>query len=121
MCIRDRVSISHKTSRAGDPHRHIHFQIGTRVWAGGAWRGLDTAALFRQQGAIRALGTAVLAAHPRLAAVLDAHGLTLDPVTGEVSELRPLNAVMSKRASQVARNLAMFACLLYTSPSPRDR
>lgn len=47
------------------------------------------AALFRQQGAIRALGTAVLAAHPELAAVLDAHGLTLDPVTGEVAELEP--------------------------------
>ena len=38
------VAVSHKTSRAGDPHRHIHFQIGTRVWAAGAWRGLDTAA-----------------------------------------------------------------------------
>ncbi len=78
------------------------------MWAGGAWRGLDTAALFRQQGAIRALGTAVLAAHPQLAAVLDAHGLTLDPVTGEVAELRPFNAAMSKRATQVTRNLAIF-------------
>ena len=102
------VAISHKTSRAGDPHRHIHLQVGTRVWAGGAWRGLDTAALFRQQGTIRALGTAVLAAHPGLADVLDAHALTLDPVTGEVAELRPFNAVMSKRATQVARNLAVF-------------
>ena len=71
------VAVSHKTSRAGDPHRHIHFQVGTRVWAAGAWRGLDTAALFKQQGAIRALGTAVIAAHPQLAVVLDAHGLTL--------------------------------------------
>ena len=102
------VSVVHKTSRAGDPHRHIHFQIGTRVWAAGAWRGLDTAALFKQQGAIRALGTAVIAAHPQLAQVLDAHGLTLDPVTGEVAELRPYNAVMSKRGEQVARNLARF-------------
>lgn len=102
------VGISHRTSRAGDPHRHIHLQIGTRVWAGGAWRGLDTAALFRQQGAIRALGTAVLAAHPQLAVALDAHGLTLDPVTGEVAELQPFNAAMSKRATQVARNLAVF-------------
>ena len=67
------VSVVHKTSRAGDPHRHIHFQIGTRVWAAGAWRGLDTAALFKQQGAIRALGTVVIAAHPQLARVLDAH------------------------------------------------
>ena len=102
------VAVSHKTSRAGDPHRHIHFQIGTRVWAAGAWRGLDTAALFRQQGAIRALGTAVLAAHPQLTQVLDAHGLTLDPVTGEVAELEPWNALMSKRGAQVARNLEKF-------------
>lgn len=86
------VSVVHKTSRAGDPHRHIHFQNGTRVWAAGAWRGLDTAALFKQQGAVRALGTAVIAAHPQLAAVLEVHGLTLDPVTGEVAELEPFNA-----------------------------
>ncbi|WP_447944188.1 relaxase domain-containing protein [Microbacterium aurum] len=95
------VAVSHKTSSAGDPHRHIHFQIGTRVWAADAWRGLDTGALFRQQGAVRALGTAVLAAHPQLAAVLDAHGLTLDPVTGEAAELEPWNTVMSKRGAQV--------------------
>ncbi len=102
------VSVAHKTSRAGDPHRHIHFQIGTRVYAAGTWRGLDTAALFKQQGAIRALGTAIIAAHPQLAAVLDKHGLTLDPVTGEVAELEPFNAALSKRGAQVERNLATF-------------
>ena len=102
------VSVVHKTSRAGDPHRQIHFQIGTRVWAAGAWRGLDTAALFKQQGAIRALGTAVIAAHPHLAEVLDAHGLSLDPVTAEVAELERFNAPMSKRAEQVRRNLSRF-------------
>src|SRR5690606_8130943 len=32
------VAVFHRTSRAGDPHRHIHFQIGTRVWAAGKWR-----------------------------------------------------------------------------------
>ena len=99
------VAVSHRTSRAGDPHRHIHFQIGTRVQAAGKWRALDTGALFKQQGAIRALGTAVIAAHPELASVLNRHGLTLDPVTGEVVELQPFNQVMSKRARQVERNL----------------
>ena len=99
------VAVSHRTSRAGDPHRHIHFQIGTRVWAAGKWRALDTAALFKQQGAIRALGTAVIAAHPELAEVLDRHGLTLDPVTGEVVELERFNGVMSKRGEQVRRHL----------------
>ncbi|MDJ1372633.1 MobF family relaxase [Gulosibacter molinativorax] len=99
------VGIGHKTSRAGDPHRHIHMQIGTRVWAAGKWRALDTAALFKQQGAIRALGTAVIAAHPHLAQTLAEHGLTLDPVSGEVAELRPFNGVMSKRSAQIRRNL----------------
>ena len=102
------VAVSHRTSRAGDPYRHIHFQIGARVWAAGAWRGLDTAALFKQQGASRALGTAVIAAHPQLAAVLNTHGLALDPITGEVAELQLYNAVMSKRGEQAARNLARF-------------
>jgi hypothetical protein len=53
------VAITHHTSRAGDPHRHIHLQIGARVRAAGKWRALNTGALFRQQGAIRAMGTAV--------------------------------------------------------------
>jgi len=102
------VAVSHRTSRAGDPHRHIHFQIGTRVWAAGKWRALDTAALFRQQGAIRALGTAVIAAHPELAEVLNRHGLTLDPVSGEVVELERFNGVMSKRGEQVRKHLERF-------------
>lgn len=80
-------------------------QIGTRVWAAGKWRALDTAALFTQQGAIRALGTAVITAHPQLAQTLAEHGLTLDPVTGEVAELEPFNGVMSKRSAQINRNL----------------
>lgn len=99
------VGITHHTSRAGDPHRHIHMQVGTRVWAAAAWRALDTAAMFKQQGAIRALGSAVIAASPELAAVLNRHGLTLDPVTGEVTELEPFNALMSKRGAQVRKNL----------------
>ena len=99
------VGITHRTSRAGDPHRHIHMQIGNRVFAAGKWRGLDTGALFKQQGTIRALGTAVIAASPELADVLDRHGLTLDPVTGEVAELARFNAVMSKRGDQVRKNL----------------
>ena len=61
--------------------------------------------MFKQQGAIRALGTTVIAAHPQLAEVLDRHGLTLDPVTGGVAELAPFNQAMSKRAAQVQRKL----------------
>ncbi|WP_220458798.1 MobF family relaxase [Schaalia sp. JY-X169] len=99
------VGITHRTSRAGDPHRHIHMQVGTRVWAAGKWRALDTGAMFKQQGAIRALGMGVIAAHPQLAAVLDRHGLTLDAVRGEVAELQQFNGVMSKRGAQVGKHL----------------
>ena len=34
--------IRHYTSRAGDPHRHLHLQINARVWAAGAWRGMHS-------------------------------------------------------------------------------
>lgn len=47
----------------------------------------------------------LLAAHPQLAHTLAEHGLTLDPVSGEVVELQPFNAVMSKRSAQIDRTL----------------
>jgi exodeoxyribonuclease V alpha subunit len=34
--------VRHYTSRAGDPHRHLHVQINARVFARGAWRGLHS-------------------------------------------------------------------------------
>lgn len=34
--------IRHYTSRAGDPHRHLHLQINARVWAEEKWRGLHS-------------------------------------------------------------------------------
>ncbi len=40
--------IRHYTSRAGDPHRHLHLQINARVFAAGAWRGLHSVGVVRQ-------------------------------------------------------------------------
>ena len=39
------VTVRHYTSRAGDPHRHLHLQVNARVFAAGKWRGLDTVAV----------------------------------------------------------------------------
>src|SRR4051794_34975822 len=36
------VTVRHHTSRAGDPHRHLHLQLNARVFAAGKWRGLHT-------------------------------------------------------------------------------
>ena len=41
------VMVRHYTSRAGDPHRHLHLQVNARVFAAGKWRGLDTVACTR--------------------------------------------------------------------------
>lgn len=47
----------------------------------------------------------MIAAHQQLAQALPEHGLTLDPVSGEVAELGPFNTVMSRRSAQIRRNL----------------
>jgi thymidine kinase len=96
--------ISHRTSRAGDPHRHLHVQWNARVFAEGKWRGLDTATTLRQQGALRGIGESVINSHPQLRAALAEAKFTFDPATGKVVELDPYVAGMSKRAAQVDAN-----------------
>lgn len=98
------ASVVHNTSRAGDPHRHIHLQVNTRVLARGKYRALDTAEMFRQQGALRGLCAAVINQHDGLAEALAQAGFTLNPSTGEVEELSEYKDAFSQRAAQVAGN-----------------
>lgn len=101
----EQVSVVHRTSRAGDPHRHIHVQWSTRVFADGKWRGLHTGATLKQQGALRGVAEAVINSHPELRAALRAAGLTFDASTGKVVELAKHAELMSKRALQVQQNV----------------
>lgn len=95
------AAIVHKTSRAGDPHRHIHLQWNTRVFAEGAWRGLWTTPTLKQQGALRGIGESVIRSHEGLQKALREAGFTFDPGTGKVVELEAQSALLSKRADQV--------------------
>lgn len=96
------MSVVHHTNRAGDPHRHIHLQVNSRVLAeDGTWRGIAGGPLMRQQGVLRGLGEAAIAANPQLRASLAAHGFTFDAATGAVSELAEYREVLSKRAVQI--------------------
>lgn len=104
----EQVAVVHRTSRAGDPHRHIHVQWNLRVFAADRWRGLHTAATIKQQGALRGVAEAVISAHPGLRAALRSAGLTYDATTGKVVELAAHAELMSKRAMQVQQNLAMI-------------
>lgn len=52
--------VRHYTSRAGDPHRHLHLQINARVRAAGAWRGIHTVGVRDSLEAINGIGHAAV-------------------------------------------------------------
>ena len=87
------VTVRHYTSRAGDPHRHLHLQIGARVFAAEQWRGLHTVGVRDFLAAINGIGHAAVACDPQFRTALAAHGYTLD-ATGEIQEL-PTTSVLS--------------------------
>ena len=92
--------VRHYTSRAGDPHRHLHLQVNARVFAAGKWRGLDTVAFRDSIQAINGIGHAAVACDPDFRAALAGHGYTIDG-DGEITQLAPFVGAFSKRAAQV--------------------
>ncbi|MEO9322085.1 MobF family relaxase [Nocardioides sp. C4-1] len=103
----DAALVRHYTSRAGDPHRHIHLQINARVLADGAWRGLHSVGTVRSIEAINGIGHAAVMCDPEFRAVLAAHGYSLD-ASSEVRELAPYAGKFSARAEQIARNVDRY-------------
>jgi hypothetical protein len=59
------VTVQHYTSRAGDPHRHLHLQINARVFAAGKCRGLHTVGVRDSLAAINGIGHAAVATDPQ--------------------------------------------------------
>src|SRR5687767_14856353 len=105
--VLEAVTVRHYTSRAGDPHRHLHLQINARVFAAGRWRGLHTVGVRDFLSAINGIGHAGVATDPQFRAALAAHGYTLDG-TGEVQELAGYVGAFSARAAQIGRNLDRY-------------
>jgi exodeoxyribonuclease V alpha subunit len=99
--------VRHYTSRAGDPHRHLHLQINARVFARGAWRGLHSVGVVDSIEALNGIGHAAVMCDPRFRAALAARGYTLDDA-GEINELTPYAGRFSQRASQIARNIDRY-------------
>ena len=100
--------VRHYTSRAGDPHRHLHLQVNARVLAGGQWRGLHSVGVVDSIHAVNGLGHAAVACDPAFRRALAARGYHLDPATGEVAELTPYAGRFSARAGQIARNIDRY-------------
>jgi exodeoxyribonuclease V alpha subunit len=100
--------IRHHTSRAGDPHRHVHLQVNARVFAAGAWRGLHSVGVRDMIEAINGIGHAAVATDPEFRAALAAHGFTLDPESGEIEQLTPYVGAFSARTGQIHRNIDRY-------------
>jgi exodeoxyribonuclease V alpha subunit len=99
--------IRHYTSRAGDPHRHLHVQINARVFAAGKWRGLDTVAVRDSIAAINGIGHAAVMCDPRFRQTLALHGYSLNS-WGEIEQLAHYVGPFSKRAAQIGANIDLF-------------
>jgi exodeoxyribonuclease V alpha subunit len=100
--------VRHFTSRAGDPHRHLHLQINARVWAEGAWRGLHTVGVRDSLEAINGIGHAAVVTNPEFRAALAEHGYTLHPETGEVTQLAGHIGAFSARSRQIEANIDRY-------------
>ncbi|WP_260430904.1 MobF family relaxase [Nocardioides sp. LS1] len=100
--------IRHYTSRAGDPHRHLHLQVNARVYAAGAWRGLHSVGVRDMIEAINGIGHAAVTTDPEFRAALAERGFTLDAVTGEIEQLTPYVGAFSARTNQIHRNIDRY-------------
>jgi exodeoxyribonuclease V alpha subunit len=100
--------VRHYTSRAGDPHRHLHLQVNARVFAAGGWRGLHSVGLRDMIEAINGIGHAAVATDPEFRTVLAARGFTLDAATGEIEQLVPYVGAFSARTGQIHRNIDRY-------------
>jgi exodeoxyribonuclease V alpha subunit len=99
--------VRHYTSRAGDPHRHLHVQINARVFARGAWRGLHSVGVVDSIEALNGIGHAAVMCDPEFRTALAARGYTLDD-DGEIRQLAPYAGGFSQRAAQINRNVDRY-------------
>lgn len=100
--------VRHFTSRAGDPHRHLHLQINARVWAAGKWRGIHTVGVRDSLDAINGIGHAAVMCNPTFRAALADRGYTVNPESGEITELSDFVGPFSARARQIGVNIDRY-------------
>jgi exodeoxyribonuclease V alpha subunit len=105
--VAEAVTVAHYTSRAGDPHRHLHLQINARVFAAGKWRGLHTVGVRDSLAAINGIGHAAVACDPQFRAALAVHGYALN-ADGEIRQLANFVGAFSARAAQIAGNIDKY-------------
>jgi len=117
--VLEAATVRHYTSRAGDPHWHLHLQFNSRVFAAGKWRGLFTVDVRDSLGAINGIGHAAMATDPELNAALAAHEYSKDRA-GEIVQLAEFVGPFSARHTQIARNAGRYE-REWTTAHPGER
>ena len=105
--VLEAATVRHYTSRANDPHRHLHLQLLARVFAVGKWRGLHTVGVRDVINALNGIGHAAMACDPELNSAFAANGYTKN-TTGELLQLAEYVGPMSSRARQIERNMDRY-------------
>lgn len=114
----------HDGSREGDPHLHLHVQVGAKAMVDGQWRALAGRQMVAALGDWQATVTASLATDPQWNAACARHGLTLT-AEGGIEQIGPeLEGLFSRRhaAIEVERDtlLADFRKAEGRAPSARQ-
>ena len=104
-CTPDQLEIAtavHRTSRDGDPHRHIHVHLINKARLGDTWYALDTSEVRRLNKVLNAVGERIIHADVNLNRVLEQQGYSFDPATGDIAELASFVEGFSQRAKAIA-------------------
>ena len=101
--------IRHYTSRAGDPHRHLHLQINARVFAAGAWRGLHSVGVRDSDRGDQRHRARRGRDRPGVPGGRSPRtGSPSTPRPSEIRELAPYVGAFSARTAQIRRNIDRY-------------
>lgn len=92
---------SHEGSRDGDPHQHLHVQVGAKAFVAGRWRSLAGRQMLASLGEWQATVGAALATDPEWTRALAERGLSVGPDGGVVEVPREVEVSLSRRDTAI--------------------
>ncbi len=114
----------HDGSREGDPHAHLHVQVGAKVFVEGEWRALAGRPMTRALRDWQATVTAALATDPQWVAACAERGLTVTSEGGIAEIGEHAEALFSKRhiaiVAEAERLVAEFIATEGRAPNARE-
>ena len=96
------ASVTHFTSRDGDPQLHQHLELINRARVGGKWYAIDSVKLFGMYENVRSVYECSVYGDRRLVETLRAHGMSLD-MDGRIPELGGAADVFGKRRKAIQK------------------